>query len=723
MTTAASRIAHWSIRHPWWAIGLWLAFVATAVVAGGTVETRQITDSEVDVGESGRAAEYIESAEFDDPATDNVLITPLDGWDAATAEAAASDVSSRLGTLDEVAGVGEPVPSARADALLLPITLAADADNGDALIEPVHDEVAAVDTAYPDLRIESVGSTSIGHGIDQTVNEDLSSAGMLSLPVTLGVLLVVFGALVAAGVPLLLGFSAVAAATGLWALASQLIPDVGSVPQLILLFGLAVGVDYSLFYLKREREERQRGHGTADAVRIAAATSGRAVVVSALTTLVALAGLYMSGDAIFRALGTGVMIVVAVAMVGSLTVLPALLVKFGRAMDRPRVPFLWRLTAGSGGSEPRLWPRLLAPALRAPRTTAFVTIGLLAALAVPAIGMNMQSPTTDDLPRSIPVVASYDRLIEAYPSEGDAHEVVVRAPVESAGAVADALGAIHTNLQDDPLFATGPAPAVTMSLDGSVSILDLGFAYSVDDPRAEQSLAELRDSLVPQALGAVPDAEYAVTGYVASTLDYTDQQVERLPWIIGFVVVLTIGMMALTFRSVVVAGVAGALALLSVGAAFGLLTLVFQHGFAADLLGLNATGRIVDWIPLFLFVVLLGLSMDYHVYVVSRIREAAASGLDTRSAVRFGITRTAGVVTSAAAVMVAVFSLFATLSFVEMQQLGIGLAVAIAIDATLVRLFLLPALMTMLGRANWWPGGLRRVEQRAPERASVTVGA
>ncbi len=350
-------------------------------------------------------------------------------------------------------------------------------------------------------------------------------------------------------------------------------------------------------------------------------------------------------------------------------------------------------------------------------------IGLLVAMAVPALGMNMKNSTIDDLPRSIPAVAAYDRMIEAYPSEGDAHEVVVRAPAGSSGAVDEALADLYQNVQDDPLFATSPEPAITKSLDGSVSILELGFAYSVNDPRAEESLAELRDTLVPGALSSVPDAEYAVAGYVASTLDYTDQQVDRLPWIIGFVVVLTIGMMALTFRSVVVAGVAGALALLSVGAAFGVLTLVFQHGFAAELLGLNATGRVVDWVPLFLFVVLLGLSMDYHVYVVSRIRETAASGGDTRAAVRTGLTRTAGVVTSAAAVMVAVFSIFATLSMVEMQQLGIGLAVAIAIDATLVRLLLLPSLMTVLGRANWWPSGLRRVEQREPERASVTVGA
>lgn len=704
---ATTRVARWSIAHPWWAIGLWLAFVATAVVLGGTVETRQATNADLGAGESGRAEQMIEQAQVAEPFTESVLFTPGDGADSVAARAAAEDAVGRLRALPEVAEVGDSVDSPQADAVLVPVTLAGDRDDGAGQVAPLLAEVALLDADHPQLRIDAVGDASITHGVNEVIEEDLARAGLLSLPVTLAVLLVVFGALVAAGVPLLLGFSAVAAATGLWAFASQVVPDIGTVPQLILLIGLAVGVDYSLFYLKREREERARGHGTVDAVRIAAATSGRAVMVSALTSVVALAGLYLAGDAIFRALSTGVILVIAVALLGSLTVLPALLVTLGRAMDRPRVPVLWRVThPADPGGEPRVWRALLTPALRAPRTTLVVTVVGLVALALPALGMSLQNTTADDVSRTIPVMRAYDRLVEAFPGEGNTHRVVVRAPAAQAGVVSEGLADLAERVQDDPLFAAGAAPSIRVSDDRTVSTIDLGLPYDVDAPEAEQSLSLLRERLLPEAVGGIPGAEHAVTGIVAYNVDYTSQQVQRLPWVIGFVVLLTIGMMAVAFRSVVVALVSGVLSVLSVAAAFGVLTLVFQHSWAEGLLDFTSTGHIVDWVPLFLFVVLFGLSMDYHVFVVSRIREAATSGLDNRAAVRAGVLRSAGVVTSAAAVMVAVFSIFATLSLIEMKQLGVGLAAAIAIDATIVRVFLLPSIMNLLGRANWWPSRL-----------------
>ena len=695
-----ARVAGWSIRRPFFAIGLWLAFVATAVVMGGLTETRQATAGELGVGESGRAAHLVESADFDQPATDAVLITARGRWDETAARAAAADVRRRLHRLPEVAEIGPPVRSQVAEALLLPVTLAGEPD-GSVGIGTVLDGVTAVASDHPDLRVEGVGPRSIGYGVNQVLNRDLGRAGRLSVPVTLAVLLVVFGALVAAGVPLLLGFSAVAAATGLWALASQVVPDIGTVPQVILLIGLAVGVDYSLFYLTRVREERGRGRGTVDAARIAAETSGRAVVISAATSLVALAGLYLAGDAIFAALGTGVILAVAVSMLGSVTALPALLARLGRAVDRPRVPLLWRLTARGG--EPRLWPALLAPALRAPRITLLLGLVTLAALAAPALGMSLRHATADDLPRTIAAVRGYDRLLAAFPGQGEAHRVVVAAPAERADAVRSALAGLVRALREDPLFEVDPEPEIRLSADRSVSAMELAYPFPFGAPQAEESLAALRDRLLPEAVGGIPGVEYAVGGELADSVDYTALQSRRLPWVIGFVVLLTVGTMALAFRSVVVALVAGALAMISVAAAFGLLTLVFQHTWAEGLLDFRSTGHIVSWVPLFLFVVLFGLSMDYHVFAVSRIREAVASGLDTRQAVRVGIGRAAGVVTSAAAVMVAVFAIFATLSLVEMKQLGVGLAAAIAIDAVVVRLLLLPSVMIVLGRANWWP--------------------
>jgi RND superfamily putative drug exporter len=417
-------------------------------------------------------------------------------------------------------------------------------------------------------------------------------------------------------------------------------------------------------------------------------------------------------------------------VIGSLTVLPALLAKLGRAVDRPRVPLLWRLTNRGGTSAPRLWPALLRPALRAPRTTLVLTLAAMAALAAPALNMSMKLSEIDDFPRTLPIMQAYDRLVAAFPSEGNAHLVVVRAPAEQAEPVRAALADLAATTADDPLFgdacepdrsrcATEAGPAIRTSPDGTVSTLELPVPYATDAPGIEQSLTKLRADLVPDAVGTVPGVEYAVGGDAASNLDYTTRQSQRLPWVIGFVVVLTIVMMAFAFRSIVVALVAGLLNLVSVGAAYGLLALVFQNTWAEGLLGFTSTGHIVSWVPLFLFVVLFGLSMDYHVFVVSRIREAVAAGMATRDAVRSGIVRTAGVVTSAAVVMVAVFAIFGTLTFIEMKQMGIGLAAAIAIDATIVRILLLPAIMNLLGRANWWPSRLSRPSVRAMPAAEM----
>jgi RND superfamily putative drug exporter len=704
-------------------MGVWLAFVSTAVALGGAVETRQATEADLGYGESGRAARLVAAAGVDDPATESVLITSEGAWDEPAGRAAAAEVTAALRDLPEVARVGDPVPSSRTGALLVPVTLSGPPDRAVDQVRPVLAALAEVAADRPGLRVEAVGDGSGEHGVNQAVEADLGTAGLLSVPVTLLVLLVAFGAVVAAGVPLLLALSAVVAATGLWAVASQVFPDFGTVPHVILLIGLAVGVDYSLFYLRREREERRRGRGHVDAVQIAAATSGRAVVVSGLAVLVSMAGLYLADDVIFAGLATGAMIVVGVAVVGSLTVLPAVLTKLGRAVDRPRVPLLWRLT-NRGEGEPRLWSVLLRPALRAPRTTLALTLAGMAVLAVPALGMSLKNSSIDDLPRSIPVVQTYDRLVAAFPNEGHAHRVVVRAPAGQAGAVRDALAGLAAATTRDPLFPPVTRAPVRTSADQTVSTMEIPVPYEIDAPGTERSLAVLRTDLVPQALAGVPGVEYAVGGEAAESIDYTAHQSRRLPCVIGFVVVLTVLMMVVAFRSVVVALVAGLLNVVSVMAAFGLVTLVFQHTWAEGLLGFTASGHIVSWVPLFLFVVLFGLSMDYHVFVVSRIREEVAAGASTREAVRAGVVRSAGAVTSAATVMVAVFAIFATLSLVEMKQLGVGLAAAIAIDATVVRILLLPSIMNLLGRANWWPsrmpagsGAHRRPEDPEPGRA------
>ncbi len=346
-----------------------------------------------------------------------MLITSRSGeLDPAAGAAAAADVAKRLGALPDVAEVGKPVPSPDGRALLVPVTMAGDPDAASDRVEALLDATAKVQAGHLGLRVEEVGGASIDKGINDQVANDLSKAEFISLPVTLLIMLVAFGAIIAAGVPVLLALSAVGSAFGLSALASHLVPAVDTISSVILLMGMAVGVDYSLFYLKREREERANGNSHVRAVEIAAATSGHAVVVSGFAVIVSMAGLYLAGDAVFASLATGSIIVVAVAVLGSLTVLPALLAKLGRRVDRPRVPLLWRLTNRTG--PPRVWPALLRPALRHPLATLLVTLVALGALAWPALDLKLKSSGEDDLPRSIPVMRSYDRLTEAFPGEG-----------------------------------------------------------------------------------------------------------------------------------------------------------------------------------------------------------------------------------------------------------------------------------------------------------------
>ncbi|MEU8182254.1 MMPL family transporter [Micromonospora sp. NPDC049044] len=704
------RLARWSAEHPWRAIALWVVFVAVCFVGGNAAGLNEATSADQAIGEAGRASLIVDAGDFDDPAVDNVLITARDGaLDPAAAKAAADDAAARLRTVTGVAEVGQPVTARDGSALLLPITMAGDPETASDRVQPLRDVTAAVQTAHPQLRVEQVGGPSIGQALDDTLGKDFERAELLSLPVTLAILIIAFGALIAASVPVLLALSSVAAAMGLSTFASHLVPATDTTSPVILLIGMAVGVDYSLFYIRREREERARGRAGLDAVEIAAETSGHAVVVSGFAVIIAMAGLLLAGDVVFSSLAIGSILVVAVAVTGSLTVLPALLARLGRWVDRPRVPLLWRLTAPRTGRHgeprtPRLWPALLRPALRAPVVTLVISVGLLLALAAPALGMKLKFPGMEDLPRTTPAMQAYDRLTAAFPSTGTNHVVAVRAPAEQADRVRAALTDLATRAAGDPLFAPAEAdgPKIEVSADRRVSVLDVATPYASRDDRSVQSLERLRADLVPAELRGIPGIEYAVGGSVADSEDYASHVRDKLPLVMGFVLVLTFLVMVFTFRSVVVAASSIALNLLSAGAAYGLLVLVFQGEWAEGLLGFTSMGAIVSWLPLFLFVVLFGLSMDYHVFVVSRIREGIRAGMPNRDAVSYGITSSAGVVTSAAIVMVGVFSIFATLSTIDMKQLGIGLAAAILLDATIIRGVVLPALMTMLGDANWW---------------------
>jgi RND superfamily putative drug exporter len=654
-------------------MGLWIVFVVATIALGSMVGAKQQTGGD-NAGETARVEQIISDAHFPvDPAAEHVLVTSYSGpLDRSAATAALDDAAARMRALPGVTGVEAPVTAPDGSAVMLTVNMAGDPDTADQRVQSLLDVTAAVQHDHSTVRVEEVGSASLDKQVGEKINSDFSRAELSSVPVTLLILLVTFGALIAAGVPVLLGLSAVGAAIGLSALTSYLVPVQDTTSSVILLIGLAVGVDYSLFYLKREREERTRGAGHLDAVEIAAATSGRAVVVSGIAVIVAMAGMFLAQDDIFTSFAIGSILVVAVAVLGSLTVLPALLAKLGRWVDRPRIPFLWRLTTPRAGGDatPRFWSAILRPALRYPVMALVVSAGLLVALGLPTLQMSLKLPAIQDL------------------------------------------GANGT-------------PA-----DGTVTLLNIGTPYAVNTPGADQSLTRLRTVLLPATVGRLSGVEYGVTGDIAGTTDYSRHIRETLPIVIAFVLALTFLVMLWTFRSPVIAATAIGLNLLSVWAAYGILTLTFQRSWAQGLLDFHSNGAVVSWLPLFLFVVLFGLSMDYHVFVVSRIREGVHMGLSTRDAVRHGIVRSAGVVTSAALVMVGVFAVFGSLSTLTLKQLGVGLAVAIFIDATLIRAVVLPSVMALLGQANWWtPRFLRRRgEQPAalphePERVPAVVGS
>lgn len=703
------RVARWSATHPWRAIGLWLLLVVVAVGAVSAIPMQRMSDEDERIGESGRADQIIADAKLGVPPSETVLVTDRDGsLDRKTGTAVAGEVGAAMRALPPVQAVGTPVWSKDGSAVLIPVNLKGSPDDAADNVQQLLDATASVQQRHPDLRVEQAGDASIEKGIWKQVGDDLAKAEKLSLPITFGLMLLAFGALLAAGIPVLLAISAVVAALGFYAPISYLFPDGGSVANVVLLIGMAVGVDYSLFYLKREREERRRGRGTVDAVEIAAATSGHSVVVSGIAVIVSMAGLYVAQDVIFSSLATGAILVVAVAVIGSLTVLPALLAKLGRWVDRPRVPLLWRVNRriGPGG----ISRRILAPVIAHPKGALIGSVVLMLALGLPALTMKIDNANAQTLPDSIPEVQTFNRLQAAFPAEGSSYVVAVKTTPDRLPEAVRALETLQRDAVAGGKFVVVPdADKVKTSADSAV--LELAAPQPDGSQASKDLVTDLRTRLVPQALGS-SDVTWAVGGSVAEALDYAQHQRDKLPWVIGFVLGLTMLMMGITFRSVLVALVTTVLNLASMAACFGVLALVFQHSWAEGLLNFESPGFVVSWIPLFLFVVLVGLSMDYHVFVLARVREGVQRGLSHREAVRAGITESAGVVTSAAAVMVSVFAVFATLAMVEMKQMGVGLAVAVLIDATVVRIVMLPSILVLLGRATWWPA--------RPERQAVT---
>ncbi|MER7155302.1 MMPL family transporter [Streptomyces lydicus] len=707
------RVAVWSARHPWRALAGWLAFVVLCLGVGAALGTHQATAADYRVGEAGRAETLAEQGHLDRPGVEQVLITARSGpLDRAAAEAAVRDVTARMAKLPEVAGAADPVRSADGRALRVAVTMKGAAADAKRHVAPLAAQTAAVQRSHPQLRVAETGSPSISVGLDDQRDQDLALSEALTLPVTLLTLLAVFGSALMAAVPLLLALSSIAAAMGLSMVVSHVLPDAGVGNNVIILIGMAVGVDYTLFYLKREREERARSGGRLGAealVELAAATSGRAIVVSGLAVVVSTATLYLATDVVFASLATSTVIVVLAAVLSSLTALPALLVVLARRAERraARRENRERRNGRRPDGQGRVWGALLRPARRHPAATLCVSVLVMLGLAAPALGMQLRVLNADSHSREIPAMQTYDRLTAAFPDLRVQHQIVVRAPAGRSSEVASALRKLTARTASDPLYATVRTPLVRTSGDHRTTTMELSSPHRVSSPEARRSLDRLRTRYLPETVGAVPGARFAVSGDVAHDTDYLAHQDAKLPLVVGALLLLTFLLTALVFRSVVIGLLGVALNLLSAAAAFGLVVVFFQHGLASVLFGVDeaATGAIGSRVPLFLFVILFGLSMDYQVFVVSRIREEVLRGVPTRQAVLHGLGASAKVVTSAAAVMVTVFASFMLLHLAEMKQIGFSLAVAVLLDAFVIRVMILPAALMLLGRASWWPSG------------------
>ncbi|MDA0183809.1 MMPL family transporter [Solirubrobacter phytolaccae] len=680
-----------------------------ATVIGGSVGQRTLESSKMGNGESKRHDLLVDGAGFPKDVGERVLVQGRDGAlraDSPQVTAAVKDVTTRLDQLPGVREVEAPITSKDGRSVLVTFSLpGSEKDNDTAHLEEIAGApmaaVAAVQKAHPELRVEQHGGASEQKALGKQRKAEEAREQQLSMGGTLLILALTFGALVAAGVPLLLGITSIAATIGLLGPLSQLSPLHGAVQQVVLLIGLAVGVDYAMFYLRRMTQEQDRGRSPEDALEVAAATSGRAVLISGFTVMAAMAGMFLSGNAIFSSFGVGTILVVAVAMLGSLTFLPAVLSYLGQKgwLEKGRLPFILKRRHRSNG-ESRVWNAVLSRVLARPVVSVIVAGGALVALSVPALGMHFKEPGLEGMSRSEPIIQTLDRIDAAFPGDTLAASVVVKAEDVTAAPVRQAIDelqaqALATGKLNEP-FRTEVSP------DRTVAIVSMAIDGKGTDAASAASLDALRDDVVPATVGRLPGAEVAVGGMTAWSKDFLDVMQARLPLVFGFVLTLAFVLLLVTFRSIVVPLKAIVLNLLSVGAAYGVLTLVFQDGHGESLLGFTSVGGITPWLPLFLFVVLFGLSMDYHVFVLSKVRELVDRGRTTEQAVAEGIKSTASVITSAAAVMVVTFAAFATGSDQTMKQLGVGLAAAVLIDATIVRAVLLPATMKLLGERNWW---------------------
>ena len=717
---ATVRVAMWSSRHRWpvaaaWFVGTIAVFVLSALTGGIRAEDANGSPNQAQT-ESAKALAVFDQGGTGTPSEDVLLVVThpdLKVTDPAFASYVASTIATLKGLTATVNGQTVPVFGAIPDpatsppqaglvapdlsAVRIVATMTGDQDTVDQLLVPVRPAIAAIeaDGAAKGFDVHTLSSTLTNEDITTLINSSLDTT-FATIGLTFIILLLTFGAFVAAIVPLVLAITALLAAFGIFGVFSQTVAPVSPyATQLIILIGLAVSVDYSLFMITRFRSERRGGRDKLDAIEIASATAGRAVFFSGLAVMIALAGLFIIDVSIFRSMAIGTIGVVFVAVVGSLTFLPATLAILGDGVNRGRIPFFGREREEGSG----LWSRLVGGVMRRPVPLAIGAIVVLLLLASPALHLRIGITDITSFPDQIDGVQAIKTLYAKWP-QGSTENLQVAVTDYDNPATQAAVTAFEAAAGQIPGLSD---PTVTPSKDGKVALVSFTIAGAgQNDPASQAIVSQVRATTVPAAFGGLPNVQAYVTGQAAQALDVTRIYIDAIPAVFAFVLGLSFILLLIVFHSIVIPVKAILLNLLSTAAAYGVVVAVFQDNILGGRLGIESSSVIESWVPIFIFTILFGLSMDYHVFILTRVKEARDRGLDSRSAVARGIALTAGTITSAAAIMVVVFLAFVTIPFAFIQELGLGLAVAVFIDATIVRSVLLPATMAVLGDWNWY---------------------
>ena len=708
MRLSPQSLARASSRRPWRTVAIWVV----AVVASGAASSSLLGDATTtgvtmtNDPEATQAEELLEDR-LTGPRRDTEIVivssrsATVDDPDfrryvedlAADLEALGDGVVLDATTFYESNDPGTVSEDRRT--MLLPTTLAGPPEDAPKKIEALQGIIEG--TRAPGFEVRVFGPGALGDDFNTVSEEDLAKGESIGVLAALIILVLVFGALVAGLVPIIIGIASISIAVGAVALLGRLVEFSFFVTNMISMMGLAVGIDYSLFVVSRYREERHGGKEKLEAIEAAGATASRAVFFSGMTVVLALLGMILIPNSIFKSLGAGAILVVVIAVLASLTLLPAVLGLLGDKVNALRIH---RRRATDPGRAGGFWDSVTRTVMRRPVSALVIGVALLLAAASSALDMRTGFSGVSTVPDDLPSKQAFDVLARDFPGGlSTPVRIVVDGDVRSAE-VESAIDGLRRALEEDGFF--GPPAEVQVNEAGDLALIAVPLEGDPSSKAAVEAVGRVRDDYVPAAFPEGSGTRALVGGETAFNKDFFEVADRYLPIVFLFVLGLSFVLLTVAFRSIVVPIKAIVMNLLSVGAAYGLIVLVSQKGVGAGLLGFQQVEVIEAWLPLFLFSVLFGLSMDYHVFLLSRIREHFDLTGDNTESVGYGLRTTAGIITGAALIMVAVFGGFAAGRMVAFQQMGFGLAVAVLIDATIVRSVLVPASMKLLGERNWY---------------------